>query len=352
MSKQRYGALILPSANRVYADASISLMSAEMGVLDREILGGRISDLAAETLGGVPYLTFTLGDPTEREIAFLSNLSALYALFRLADDGGLHPVAVAPLDRLDDDLLTIQKYAGKTNEQFTKMLLNVTVWASASGGDMTGPGGRGRTLRIFDPMCGRGTTLNQALMYGFNADGMDIDTKDFEAYAGFLKTWLKRKRLKHTLELVPVRRERRLVGRKIDLTLGLSKDDYKSGDRRRLTVVNADTVRAPEFYAANSFDAIVTDAPYGVQHGARVQTSLSRSPSDLLRAAVPGWTRLLKPGGTLGIAWNTHVTPRSDALDILSSAGLAPLDDGPYRDFTHRVDQAILRDIVIARKPA
>lgn len=352
MSKQRFGILILPSANRVYADSSIGLMQAEIGVLDQEILGGRISDLAAETLGGVPYLTFTLADPTEREIAFLSNLSSLYALFRIAGDGGLHPVPLAPLDRLDDDLLTIQKYAGKTNEQFTKMLLNVTVWASASGPSTIGEDGAGRPLRVLDPMCGRGTTLNQALMYGWNADGMDIDTKDFEAYAGFLRTWLKRKRLKHTFELVPVRRERKVVGRKIDMTLGLTNDGYKAGDKRRLTVVNADTVRAPEFYAAGSFDALATDAPYGVQHGARTQAALSRSPADLLRAAVPGWARLLKPGAALGIAWNTHVTPRAEAVEVLASAGLDPLDEPPYRAFAHRVDQAILRDIVIARKPA
>ncbi|WP_308104869.1 SAM-dependent methyltransferase [Actinocorallia sp. API 0066] len=346
MSKQRFGILILPSANRVYADASVSLMAAELRVLDREILGGRITGLEPATFGGVPYLTFTLADPADREIAFLSNLSALYALFRIAGDGGLHPVPLAPLDRLDDDLLTIQKYAGKTNEQFTKMLLNVTVWASASG-----PASISRALRVLDPMCGRGTTLNQALMYGWNADGMDIDTKDFEAYAGFLRTWLKRKRLKHTAELVPVRRDRKLVGRKLDVTLGLAKDDYKAGDKRRLTVVNADTTRAAEFFAARSFDAIVTDAPYGVQHGARTQQSLSRSPSALLEAALPAWTRLLKPGGTLGIAWNTHVTPRSEALRLLADAGLDPLDEGPYRDFAHRVDQSILRDIVIARKP-
>ena len=36
------------------------------------------------------------------------------------------------LARLDDDLITIPKYPGKTNEQFTKLLLNVTVLSSAS----------------------------------------------------------------------------------------------------------------------------------------------------------------------------------------------------------------------------
>ena len=53
-------------------------------------------------------------------------------------------------------------------------------------------------LRILDPLCGRGTTLNQALMYGWHAIGVDVDERDVEAYAAFLPRWLKDKRLKHT----------------------------------------------------------------------------------------------------------------------------------------------------------
>ena len=52
-----------------------------------------------------------------------------------------------------------------------------------------------------------GTTLNQALMYGYDAAGIDLDRKDFDAYAAFLGTWLKRKRLKHQLDIHPVRRD-------------------------------------------------------------------------------------------------------------------------------------------------
>ncbi|MEO3783059.1 SAM-dependent methyltransferase [Actinocorallia sp. B10E7] len=351
MNTQRFGILIRPSANRVYAESSVTLMEAELEVLDRAVLGGRIGDVESRSIGGVPYLVFSAEDLSARDVAFLSNLSSLYALFRLGGDDGpggtaLYPVELSPLDRLDDDLLTIQKYSGKTNEYFTKLLLNVTLWSSASGPHMAD-----RTLRVLDPMCGRGTTLNQAMMYGYNADGIDIDGKDFEAYAGFLRTWMKRKRLKHTAEIVPVRRDRRLVGRRLDVSYGVSKEEYKSGDKRRLTVVNADTTRAADFFAADSFDVIVTDAPYGVQHGARNRESLTRSPLELLTRALPGWVRLLRPGGAVGISWNTHVTSREDALAALAEAGLEPLDEGPYRRFRHRVDQAIVRDVIVARRP-
>ncbi|WP_232835498.1 TRM11 family SAM-dependent methyltransferase [Actinocorallia populi] len=346
MNTQRFGILIRPSANRVYAESSVALMEAELEVLDRAVLGGRVRDVASRTIGGVPYLTFSADDLSARDVAFLSNLSSLYALFRLGEGTALHPVELSPLDRLDDDLLTIQKYAGKTNEYFTKLLLNVTLWSSDSGPHMTD-----RRLRVLDPMCGRGTTLNQAMMYGYDADGVDIDGKDFDAYAGFLRTWLKRKRLKHTAETSPVRRDRRLVGRRFDVSYGLSKEEYKAGDRRRLAVINADTLRAADFFAAESFDVIVTDAPYGVQHGARTREALTRSPLELLTGALPGWVRLLRQGGAVGISWNTFVTGREEAVKALASAGLEPLDEGPYLKFRHRVDQAIVRDVIVARKP-
>ncbi len=136
-------------------------------------------------------MTFQADQLDDRDVGLLSNMSSLYALFAREGDL-LRPLAVQPLDRFDSDLLTIQKYAGKTNEQFTRLLLNVTVLATDAGPEMTS-----RRLRIIDPMCGRGTTLNQAMMYGYDAAGMDIDGKDFDAYATFIRTWLKNKRLKH-----------------------------------------------------------------------------------------------------------------------------------------------------------
>lgn len=338
----------MPAANRVYAEASVGLMKAELEVLDQAVLGGRLRDISSETIGGVPYLTFTASGLTERDIRFLANLSSIYALFRINEDGTLGPVELHGLDRFDDDLITIQKYAGKTNEHFTKMLLNVTALSSAAAGEMID-----RTLEVFDPLCGRGTTLNQALMYGYNASGLDIDGKDFEAYAAFVRTYLKRKRFKHTAEVVPIRRERKLLGRRFEVSLGLTKEQYKAGDKRRLVVVNADTTRAADFFAAASFDVIVADAPYGVQHGSSrgKEQALSRGPLNLLADALPGWAGLLRPGGAIGMSWNTYVAGREDAAEVFAKNGLEVMDSGPYLRFRHRVDQAIIRDVIVARKP-
>ena len=67
-------------------------------------------------------------------------------------------------------------------------------------------------LRVLDPLCGRGTTLNQALMYGWHAAGVDVDERDVEAYAAFLPRWLKDKRLKHTAATSRLRRDGRTLG--------------------------------------------------------------------------------------------------------------------------------------------
>ena len=96
----------------------------------------------------------------------------------------------------------------------------------------------------------------------------------------------------------------------------------------------------------------MTDAPYGVQHASRRRPGPARSPLALLEEALPVWRPLVRPGGAVGIAWNTLVAPRAELVALLAAAGLQPLDEGPYRDLEHRVDQGIVRDVVIGRLPA
>jgi SAM-dependent methyltransferase len=347
MAMPEYAILVYPSANRVYTASSPSLLRAELAVFGNALSAGP-SEIAENSIGGVGYVTFSTPEPlAERDIALLSNLSSLYALFERGEET-LRPIAITPLRHFDSDLLTIQKYPGKTNELFTKLLFNVTLLSTASPRAMLE-----RPLHVLDPLCGRGTTLNQAMMYGFDATGLEVDGKDFDAYEQFIKTWLRTKRVKHTAEAGAVRRNKVRLGRKLDVEFGLTKERYKAGDTRKLTYFNCDTLTTDDMLRANSVDAIVTDAPYGVQHGShRTQdASLSRSPRDLLAAAVPVWTRVLRPGGAIGISWNTYVTKREELIEILRRAGLDVCEGGPFEEFAHRVDQAIVRDLIVARKP-
>lgn len=342
----RFALLILPSANRIYTDSSVDLTSAELAVFNQSVLDGRLSDIAESPIGGVRHVMFTCDGLDDKEAAFLANLSSIYTLYEV-QGAFLRPIELRGLERFDDDLITTQRYVGKTNEQFTKLLLNVTLLSSAFAREMLD-----RKFKVMDPLCGRGTTLNQALMYGYDAAGVDLDSKDFAAYSTFMETWLKRKRIKHQAEFAPVRHNRQLVARRLHITFGATKEQYKAGNTQEITVVNADTTKARDFFRAASFDLLVADAPYGVQHGSRsVHKGLTRTPLDLLSGAAPTWAALLRPGGALGISWNTLVARREDAAAILEHAGLQVLTADPYLGFKHRVDQAIVRDVIVARKP-
>lgn len=340
-----YALLVAPSANRVYARAAGALTVAELGVLGETVLSGALGEPRVEDIAGVDYVTFT-GDLDATALAYVANVSTAFALFERTAPDALRPIALHRLDCLDDDLLTILKYQGKTNELFTKLLLNVTVLASGAAPRMLTD-----RLRVLDPMCGRGTTLNQVLMYGWHAAGVDLDSGDFDTYAGFLPRWLKDKRLKHTATTTRLRRDGRVLGRRLDVELATSKEAWAGGETITVSNALADTRDASDIYRAASFDAVVTDAPYGVQHGSRAAGGLQRSPLELLAEALPGWVRLLRPGGAVGIAVNVRTCPRPEALALLADAGLEVRDTAAYRGFEHRVDQAILRDVVVATKP-
>jgi SAM-dependent methyltransferase len=320
---------------------------AELGVLGATVLTGRLGDARRETVAGIEYVGFD-GDLDDVALAHLGNVSTAFALFERPDDHTFRPVELDRLDCLDDDLLTILKYQGKTNELFTKLLLNVTVLASRSADRMLGD-----RLRVLDPLCGRGTTLNQVLMYGWHASGVERDAQDFDAYAAFLPRWLKDKRLKHTASTAKLRRDGHTLGRRLDVELATTKEAWASGDTITLTAALADTRATGEVFKAVSVDAVVTDAPYGVQHGSHGgDGGLQRRPLELLADALPGWVHVLRPGGAVGIAVNTRTCPRGQALALLADAGLEPRDDAAYGGFAHRVDRAIERDLVVAVKPA
>lgn len=349
-----YGFLVSPSHNRVYSQTAPALAASELAVFGETALGNRVRDIEEKEIGGLPYVTFSSPELTDQDVRLLSNLSSLYGLFEIEGEL-LRPLAKKPLALFGSDLLTIQKYSGKTNEDFTRLLLNVTAMATDSPLDLLSG-----KLRLLDPMCGRGTTLNQAVMYGMDAAGLELDAKDFEAYSTFFRTWLKNNRIKHQADVGNVRRDKSVLGRRMQVSLGASKEQYKAGESIDVTVVNADTLKSADFFRPGDFDLVVVDAPYGVQHGSRPQggrggtrkgaQTLPRSPVQLLEAAVPVWAGLLRSGGALGISWNVHGAHPEQLAGILEENGFTVRDSEAYRGFQHRVDQAIVRDLVVARK--
>jgi hypothetical protein len=339
-----YAMLLRASANRVYGQAAVALGVAELSALSRGLLGGAISDPAPQTIAGVGYLVFESAGPLdELVISVVSLHSGAHALFEVCGDL-LRPVPLTPRALVDDDITTIQRYVGKTNEQFTRLLLNVTLAASHGG---FGRMGQGRPVSVLDPLCGRGTTLNQAVVYGLDAWGVERDGKDFDAYVQFIGRWLKDQRLKHTQTAARLRRGRDEPARSVSIRYGRDRSVLD----RRIEVFHDDTLNAATHIKARSIDLIVGDLPYGVQHRTQAGGRAGRRPADLLVDALPGWTDLMVPGGAIGLAWNLLTLRRAEMFSLLESAGLHPVHDIDDTNFVHSVDRAISRDLVVAVKP-
>ncbi|GAA4890886.1 SAM-dependent methyltransferase [Tessaracoccus lubricantis] len=337
----RYLMLRTPSANRVYAGESGPLTAAEL-----EITAPFATVIAEETLAGVGYLSFDAPELNEGQLHAVARQSAAFALF--ADESQpegsamLRPVALPQPFLLDDDLVTMPKYQGKTNEQFTHLLLGVTLAAVTR--EPTGP------RQVLDPLAGRGTTLSTALMLGHDAYGVEGDAKAFELMASFYKTYLRRGRIKHTADVKPVRREGKTVGKRFDAEITTAEG------KRVITAFTGDTRDSAALFGKKRFDAIVADAPYGVAHGAAtdvrgVSGKRDRSPAGLLKEAIPVWAGQLMHGGALGLSWNTFGLAREDLAALLAANGLTVQEGGPWERFAHRVDSAIKRDLIVAVMP-
>jgi SAM-dependent methyltransferase len=337
----RYAALLRASANRVYGAVAPSLGMAELDAFAAGPLGGRLQDVGCESIGGVAYLVASSEEGLdERGVRVVGNLSSLHALFEVEADERLRPVPAPAVCHLDEDLVTIQRYVGKTNEAFTHLLVNLALATHRDAFDRVLAG---QPVRLLDPMCGRGTTLNRAALYGIDAVGIDVDGRALAAYEAFLTTWLQDKRMKHTVERATHRKGRPAPVRRTAFSYG----PKGATVRRTIEVVHADGREAAAHLPARSVDLLVADLPYGVQHGARTGGDLERDPGAVLAEALPAWRALLGPGAAVVLGWNRRTLPRPRLVALAEAAGLRV--DRPEDDrLVHRVDRSITRDVVVA----
>ena len=143
---RRYAFLILPSHNRVYADAAPALARAELAVLSAALPDGGISEESVEdtVIGGMSYVTFERGDMSERDAALLANLSSLYALFEVTGEL-LRPVELRRLDRFDDDLAyDPQVPRARPTSSSPSCSSTSPSRSSAFAGELSSPGGGSR----------------------------------------------------------------------------------------------------------------------------------------------------------------------------------------------------------------
>lgn len=331
-----YAFLLYPHANIRYRQSLLQLAVQELSMTLSAL--GREAEAVPQKMGGAMFLTFEAAKLTERDMRMLSQLASVYMLFEM-EDGKLTTLERTHPNYVGEDLPALLKYKGKTNEMFTDTMLTMALAASAFMPV------HDSQLVVCDPMAGRGTTLMLALRRGYHGVGIEIGKADVKEAADYMTRYLEFHRIKYkrTDSALTVRGQ--VGGRENKFVFSDSAEHFKDGDTRTLRLICGDTREAEALLKPNSVHLMVTDAPYGVQKGtAGRQDSIGGT----IAAALPGWFDVLKSGGVLAMSFNTHVTRREGLVRLFEKAGFEIVQTA---NLEHWVEQAISRDVILARKP-
>lgn len=337
-----------PGHNRVYYEAAGKLALAEL-TLATEKMEASCSEIKSIEIAGVRYLQFiTENLLSEKDLQIISRLSFLYALYELKEidnQQSLVPIPLYAFKYVDDKISTVLKYPGKTNELFTRMMINVAALSSSFGYD--------ESIRLLDPVAGKGTTLFEASIYGFNAFGVELETKSVHDTSLFFKKYLQTERYKNHFEKRQVAGKKKSEATYMDeFSYNRTKEEFKNEEQhKKLGIINGPSQYTDQYFKKNSIHLIVGDLPYGVAHGnIGKKNAGSRNPSELIAECLPAWKAVLKPGGIIVLAWNTFLVSPKRLADIFSDAGLVVLNNEPYQQFEHMVDKSIKRNIIVVKK--
>jgi hypothetical protein len=327
---------ITPQRSTQYAHMAAALAIPE---LLTSPLGAAIDDVAHITLAGQGYLLATVNDEhcavpaLQQLLPRLGATSEAYTYFEQI--GIVQGPLLRPLEPLFTPFVPLEmaetrRYKGKTNELFTRVLLNIALFAGEYSTQYT------ERLRILDPLAGGGTTLFLALALGYDAFGIELERQDVDTTAVFVRQYLEGEHIPYK----EIAERGRKAGRRYHFEIG------QKGNTRTLVVAHGDATEADvhmrEVVGGPRMHAIVGDLPYGIQHFGEISTLLSK--------ALPVWERLLLPGATLALAWNATRIERAAMVELVEQhTHLKVRTDGPYTQFVHAVDRVIKRrDIVVA----
>ena len=331
-----YAFLLYPHANIRYRQSLLQLAVQELSMTLSAL--GREAEVVPQKMCVAMFLTFEAAKLTERDMRMLSQLASVYMLFEM-EDGKLTTLERTHPNYVGEDLPALLKYKGTTNEMFTDTMLTLALAASAFMPV------HDSQLVVCDPMAGRGTTLMLALRRGYHGVGIEISKADVKEAADYMTRYLEFHRIKYkrTDSALTVRGQ--VGGRENKFVFSDSAEHFKDGDTRTLRLICGDTREAEALLKPNSVHLMVTDAPYGVQKGtAGRQDSIGGT----IAAALPGWFDVLKSGGVLAMSFNTHVTRREGLVRLFEKAGFEIVQTA---NLEHWVEQAISRDVILARKP-
>lgn len=335
-----YALMLTPHPNIRYRESLKALARAEVSAL--------LSRLGMETepylweAGGSVFLCFDAPAMDEAGWALLSTASGV-CFFAERREGGLVPLDPEHIHTsLDRDLPALLKYKGKTNETFTEMLLNLAYWNSGFLGET-------QPLWVLDPMCGKGTGPLTALLRGWNAVGIEMDRKDLKELGDYFARYLEFHRVKHRR----TQGSRTVPGEKpvmeTEFTFAENAAALKQAPQV-LRLYPADAALAAGLLKEKSMHLLLCDLPYGVQHGPGGESGRGGL-LQLMRRILPAFFRVLKPGGAMALSFNTFTLGRKPLADCVEAAGFTLCAGGPYDNMEHWVEQAVNRDVIVARKP-
>ena len=334
-----YAILIHPGHNRVYYDNAMNLMLEEIKavMLNTDC---PIDGVEPTMIAKIPYVTFQVeGDLSHEATMMLGRLSAFFALYAVEAGDMLRPILCDAKYKFPESINTILKYIGKTNEQFTHLMINLATAACKTGTERK---------RLLDPLAGKGTTLFEATRFGYDTVGVETNEKWIKEGENYMVRYLKTGRYKHKVQTESKSEGKRKIAKMAHITFANDKEAYQAGNTQLMSMIHADTRMVQKIVRKRSCDMIVADLPYGIQHASKGQGGMkSKSATALVKEALPSWLSALRKGGSMVLSFNTHTTKRVELAAVCRSHGMEVLEDAPFVGYEHAVDQAIKRDILV-----
>lgn len=330
--------LLRPHANARYEEAILPLAQKELLLALKKAfptLDESSFCIEYTPVCGAKALSFCVPDDAGADgIRLLCGHSLIYFLCETTPEGLLKPVGGANEPLLGSDLSAVLKYKGKTNETFTRFLIRMALLSCKAACPS------GSRIRLLDPMCGKGTTLFEALNMGMDAFGGDMDAAAVKEAAQYYKKYLEYHRKKHT---------QKETGMTLPQGKNVPVKTIAAADCGTASFAVCDAAMIAAALGKQKAHIVVCDLPYGVQHGpAGGRTATLEG---ILRTTLPGIRKAMLPGGAIALSFNTYTLPRETVLRCLGEAGFTPVEGAEYENMEHFVEQAVMRDVCVALNP-
>lgn len=348
----QYLVLLHPGHNKVFYQSAFQLGSAELNlILKRLSINSPIEKI---TISNIHYLSFTTTQAlSDRALNVMSYFSFLFGLYEVIEKRNERDYILRTINlpfnyQLNPKISTLQKYKGKTNELFTKMMIQIA-WLTSSF-ELEDS----KQLKLLDPIAGRGTTLYEAAVVGMHAFGIEIERKSVHEIQLFFRKYLEKEQLKHKFEKQCITGNNKSSVTYIQkFKYANNKEELKQKENcKQLAIIEGQAQKAFDYFKKPTFHFIVGDLPYGVLHGnvSKQKKNVTRTPKEILIESLPDWYKVLVPGGTIAIAWNAFLITRKQMISLFEEIGFYVENTAPYNQLQHMVDQSIKRDIIIAKK--